>query len=195
MKHYLLFILLLLISQVTLSQQSDFIVLKKRNNRTLKTYSPGAFISAVTYSGFNINGFIKDIRHDSVIILQQERKLVATGFGSEVDTVAYTIAFDYHEIKTFHFTSQYTWGRKRGFAEITIPRLMKIGGTGYVALELINTAYRKESISANNKLTALGIAAGVAATGFAISYFQNRADNVGGKESGKYKVVYVKSKN
>lgn len=189
MKHYLLFILLLSITQVTLSQQSDFIVLKKRNNRTLKTYYPGAFISAVTYGGFNINGFIKDIRNDSVIILQQERKLMATDFGAALDTLMYTIAFDYHEIKSFHFTSQYTWGRKRGFAEVALPRLLMIGGTGYVALELINTAYRKESISANNKLLSLGIAAGVAATGYAISYFQNRADKAGGK----YKVVYVKN--
>lgn len=189
MKQYLLIIVLLSITQVTLSQQSDFIVLKKRNNRTLKTYYPGVFISAVTYNGFNINGFIKDIRNDSVIILQQERKLMATDFGATLDTLAYTIAVDYHDIKAFHFTSQYTWGRKRGFAAVTLPRLMVIGGTGYVALELINTAYRKESINANNKLTSLGIAAGVAATGFAISYFQNHADKVGGK----YKVVYVKN--
>ncbi len=33
------------------------------------------------------------------------------------------------------------------------------------------------------------IAAGVAATGFAITYFQNKADKAGGK----YKVVYVKN--
>jgi hypothetical protein len=190
MKQFLLFILLLSITQVTLSQQSDFIVLKKRNNRTLKTYSPGAFISAVTHNGFNINGFIKDIRNDSVIILQQERKLVAKDFGTELDTVQYIIGFDYHEIKSFHFTSQYTWGRKRGFVQITLPRLMKIAGIGYLALDLINSAYRKESISANNKLPSLGIAAAVAAAGFAIPYFQDRADKAGGK----YKVVYVKAR-
>ncbi len=52
MKQALLFILLLSITEVTLSQTSDFLVLKKRNNRTLKTYYPGAFISANTYNGF-----------------------------------------------------------------------------------------------------------------------------------------------
>lgn len=189
MKQALLFILLVSIAEATLSQSSDFIVLKKRNNRTLKTYYPGEFISAVTYNGFSINGFIKDIRHDSIIILQQERKLVPTDFGSTLDTVSYTFGIDYHNIKTFHFTSQYTWGRKRGFAQITIPRLMKVGGVAFLVLELVNTGYRKESISADNKLLPLGIAAGVAATGFAISYFQNRSDKVGGK----YKVVYVKN--
>lgn len=189
MKQALLFILLVSIAEATLSQSSDFIVLKKRNNRTIRTYYPGAFISAVTYDGFSINGFIKDIRHDSIIILQQERRLISTEFGATLDTMSYTIGIDYHNIKTFHYTGKYTWGRKRGFAQITIPRLMKIGGIGFIALELINTAYRKESITANNKMLSLGIAAGVAATGFAITYFQNRSDKVGGK----YKVVYVKN--
>src|ERR1044072_208831 len=112
MKQTILFILLLAITQVTLSQTSDFVVLKKRNNRTLKTYYPGAFLSAHTYNGFFINGFIKEIRHDSLIILQQETRLVGTEFGSAVDTVSYTLGVDYREIKTFHYTG-YTWGRKR----------------------------------------------------------------------------------
>jgi hypothetical protein len=189
MKQTLLIILLVSIAKVSLSQPSDFIVLKKRNNRTLKTYYPGAFISATTYNGFSINGFIKEIRNDSVIILQQQRQLVGTEFGTTLDTVSYTMGVDYREIKTFHYTSEYTWGRKRGFAEINIPRLMRVGGVGFLILELVNTAYRKESITKDNKMVPLGIAAGVAATGFAISYFQNKADKAGGK----YKVVYVKN--
>ena len=189
MKQTILIILLLAITKVTLSQTSDFIVLKKRNNRTLKTYYPGAFISAHTYNGFFVNGFIKQIRNDSLIILQEETRLVAAEFGSVVDTVSYTIGLDYHEIKTFHYTGNYTWGRKRGFAQVTLPKLMKIGGIGYIILELVNSTYRKESLSENNKVVPLAIAAGVAATGFAITYFQNKIDKAGGK----YKVVYVKN--
>lgn len=189
MKQALLLILLVSLAEVALSQTSDFIVLKKRNNRTLKTYYPGAFISAVTYNGFTINGYIKDIRHDSVIIQQQERQLKATDFGTILDTMAYTIVVDYRQIKKFQFTSQYTWGRKKGFTQVTLPGLMKVGGLGFIFLELVNTAYRKESITADNKIVPLTIAAAVAATGFAITHFQNRADKVGGK----YKVVYVKN--
>ena len=189
MKQSLLFILLFSITEVTLSQQSDFVVLKKRNNRTIKTYYPGSFISAVTHNGFSINGFIKDIRHDSIIILQQERRLMATDFGSALDTLSYTIGIDYRDIKKFQYTSQYTWGRKRGFAEVTLPRLMIIGGTGFILLELVNTVYRKESLTANNKLTPLGIAAGVVAAGLAIVHSQNRTDKAGGR----YKVIYVKN--
>jgi hypothetical protein len=189
MKQAVLLILLVSIAEVTLSQSSDFIVIKKHNNRTLKTYYPGAFISAVTHNGFSINGFIKDIRHDSIIILQQQRQLQATDFGTTLDTMSYTLGIDYREIKKFQFTSQYTWGRKRGFTSVTIPALMKLGGVGFLVLELVNSGYRKESITANNKILPLGIAAGVAAAGFAITYFQNRSDKAGGK----YKVVYVKN--
>jgi hypothetical protein len=189
MKQTILFILLLAITKVTLSQTSDFIVLKKRNNRTIKTYYPGAFISAHTYNGFAVNGFIKEIRNDSLIILQEETRLVAADFGSIVDTVSYRIGVDYREIKTFHYTGDYTWGRKRGFAQITLPKLMKIGGIGFIILELVNSTYRKESLSENNKALPLAIAAGVAATGFAFTYFQNKSDKAGGK----YKVVYVKN--
>ncbi|WP_207511233.1 hypothetical protein [Longitalea luteola] len=189
MKQALLLILLVSLAEVTLSQTSDFIVLRKHNNRTLKTYYPGVFISAVTHNGFTINGYIKDIRHDSIIIQQQERQLQATEFGTTLDTMAYTIGIDYRQIKKFQFTRQYTWGRKKGFAQVTLPALMKVGGLGFILLELVNTAYRKESVTANNKVVPLTIAAGVAATGFALTHFQSRADKVGGK----YKVVYVKN--
>jgi len=190
MKQFLLIILFSAIAQVSLSQLSDFIVIKKHNNRTLKTYYPGAYIYAVTYNGFSINGYIKDIRNDSIIIQQQECQLKGTEFGSSLDTFSYSIGVDYREVKSFHFTSKYTWGRKRGFSTLSLPLLMKVGGTGYLVLELFNTAYRKESIDADNKLVSLSIAAGVAATGFAITWLQDRSEKAGGK----YKVVYVKNR-
>jgi hypothetical protein len=189
MKLYLSIILLLSLSQVTFSQTSDFIVLKKRNNRTLKTYYPGAFISAVTYHGFLINGYIKFIRNDSLIIQQQERRLMPTDFGTTVDTFNYTIGLDFREIEKFNYTSQYTWGRKKGFAVITLPKLMMIGGTGYVLLELINSGYRQESLNKDGKLLSLGIGAAVAVAGYTISRVQKQSNKAGKK----YKVIYVRN--
>lgn len=189
MKPFLLLILLLSFVQLTFSQQSDFIVLKKRNGRTVKTYYSGAFISATTSNGFQVNGFIKDIRNDSLIIRQEERRLMATETGGTVlDTFVYTVGIDYHEIQRFNYTSQYTWGRKRGFAEVALPRLMMIGGAGFIALELINTAYRNDALNDSKKLTALGIAAGVAVAGYTIS----RVSNSRNKAGKKYKVYYMK---
>ena len=190
MKQNLLLILFLLFAHLLYSQQSDFIVLKKKNNRTLRTYYPGAFISAVTVSDFPINGFIVAIRNDSLIIRQEERKLMQTDFGMELDTFVYTIAVDYRQIKQFNYKKAYTWGGKKGFVQVVIPKIMIIGGIGFIVLETVNTIYRGESFNDDNKLAALGIAAGIAAAGWYIESSKTRNKKVGKK----YKVVYVKAK-
>ena len=136
-----------------LKSQDDFIVLKKRNNRTLKTYGQGSFLSAKTATGFQLNGFITAIRNDSVFIRQQETKLVSTDFGQTIDTVFYTFGFDHRIITAFYFNNQYgTNMRKRGFAQTTLPIIMIAGGAGYIVLELVNTVYRKESLNEGNKM-------------------------------------------
>ena len=68
---------------------------------------------------------------------------------------------------------------------------MIIGGTGFIALELINTLYRKESLSEDDKLAAMAIAAGVAATGLLWKAIQNRTTG----PKAKYKVIYVNMQN
>jgi hypothetical protein len=193
MKQILLSILFVFISSLVFSQQSDFIVLKKKNNRTLRTYYPGAFINAVTHSGFEINGFITAIRNDSLIIRQEERRLMEAkeGMGTEVDTLVFTFGIDYTQIKQWNYTRAYTWGGRRGFVQVYVPKIMMIGGLGFIALELINTAYRGEKLNDSGKLRAIGIAAGVALAGWFIEYRKERAKKVGKK----YKVVYVKAKN
>lgn len=183
MKQTCLVTLCALVSISLFAQPSDFIVLKKRNNRTIKTYAEGSFISAVTYSGFSINGYIKDIRNDSIIVRQEETRLLPTQFGTTIDTVTYTLAVVYQQIKKFNYKPH-----GQGFSVVTIPRLMMIGGAGYLVLESVNTAYRKESITDNNKLPSLTIAAGVAAAGFLWQKLKKRSEEAGGK----YKIVYVK---
>lgn len=191
MKQILLLISILFAANLLYSQQSDFIVLKKKNNRTLRTYYPGAFISAVTVSDFPINGFITAVRNDSLIIRQEERKLMQTDFGMELDTFVYTIAVDYRQIKQFNYTRAYTWGGRRGFVQVALPKIMILGGGGFVVLETVNTLYRGESFNDDKKLVALGVAAGIAAAGWFIE--SNKARNK--KVGKKYKVVYVKAKS
>jgi hypothetical protein len=188
MRRFLLSVIcFLLIAE--LKSQDDFIVLRKRNNRTLKTYGQGSFLSAKTNTGYQLNGFITAIRNDSIFIRQQEMKLVATEFGQTIDTVFYTFGFDHRNITEFYFHNQYATNmRKRGFVQTTLPIIMIAGGTGYIILELVNTVYRKESLSDGNKLLSLGIAAGVAVTGILLQTMNNRKDKVGNK----YKVYYIK---
>ena len=172
------------------AQQSDFIVLKKRNGRPLKTYYEGVFISAETNNGFGINGYIKDIRNDSIFVQQEITRLVPTEFGSKIDTLRFTFGVLYTEIGRFNYSGTQRYGKKKGFVQVAVPKIMIIGGVGFIVLELVNTAYRGESLSDNNKLAAIGIAAGVAAAGFIWQKLQNKNNEVGGK----FKVVYVKVK-
>lgn len=180
-------ILLIAFTLTAFAQPSDYIVLKKKNNRTLKTYFPGTFISAVTYTGFTLNGIIQQIRNDSVFIQQQEIRQLPTQFGVPIlDTIEYTIRLHYEEIRAYSYTvarSGRSYRRRGGM----IQNLMIIGGTGFIVLELVNTVYRNESLSDGNKLTAMAIAAGVAATGLLWKAIQNRTTG----SKAKYKVVYV----
>jgi len=189
MRIFLLSIFLLL-TVASAKSQDDFIVLKKRNNRTLKTYGQGSFLSARTNTGFQLNGFITAIRNDSIFIRQQETKLVSTEFGQTIDTVFHTFGFDHRNISAFYFSRQYdAVMRKRGFVQTTLPAILIAGGAGFMALELINTAYRKEPLNDRKKLTSLGIAAGVAGTGILLQTLNSRKDKVGNK----YKVYYIKN--
>lgn len=189
MRKLLTVTILLLSFFASRAQQSDYIIIKKHNNRTIKTYFVGSYISAFTYDGFHLNGFISAIRNDSIIVKQNETHLVASDFGSRIDTLIYTMGIYYGQIKKFEFAGNDVAGRRKGFLSFTAPKLLIIGGIGFLSLELINTAYRRESITEGNKLTSLGIAAGVAATGFIWNYLNNSRNKVGGK----YKIVYVKA--
>ena len=189
MKQALAFLVALLILSYASAQPSDYILLKQRNNRTLKTYYPGSFISAITYDGFGLNGIIIAIRNDSIIVQQHETKLVPSEFGQKIDTFRYTMGVYYNQIKKFNFVKYDVAGRKGGFAQVTIPKLLIIGGLGFMGLELINTAYRGESLTQNNKLESLSISAGAAATGFLWNFISKNRNKVGGK----YRVVYVKA--
>jgi hypothetical protein len=191
MKQLLVIISLLFTALSVCAQGSDYILVRKHNNRTLKTYFPGNFISAETYDGFRINGVIKAISNDSLVFQQQETRLVGSEFGSRIDTVRYTLSINYRAIKKFNFYGYQPDAKKKGFSQITIPKLLIIGGAGFLTLELVNTAYRKESLTEGKKLSSLTIAAGVAGMGFLWKFISDKRNRVGGK----YKVVYVKGGN
>lgn len=191
MKKPLLLITVLCSSLLAFSQPSDFIVLKKWNNRTIKTFYAGSFISAQTHRGFTINGFITTIRNDSIYIRQEERQLMSTDFGAILDTVRYTIGIDYREISLFNYGKNYKWGGKRGFVQVALPKIMMIGGMGFIVLETVNTLYRKESFNDDGKLISLGVAASVAVAGYLWQHWQDKSNQAGGK----YKVVYVKAED
>jgi hypothetical protein len=172
------------------AQQADYILLKKKNDKVLKTYFEGAFFSAETYDGFRMHGIIRAIRNDSIILLQEESRLIGTAFGTTLDTVRYVFGTNVNQVKRFFYDETYQLGGKKGFKSIRLTKLMMVVGTGFVILELVNTLYREESIQDNNKLPSLAIATGVAATGWLWSHIKNKRDRVGKK----YVVQYVRAK-
>lgn len=181
--------------QAASQSSSDYIIIKKKNNRTLQTYFAGGFISALAFNGFNVNGYIKDIRNDSIFVVQQRTVLAGTAFGSVIDTSYYTIGFDYREIQRFNISSRYVHGfnpgaKRGGFVSRVLPTLMTLGGAGYLVLEIVNGTYRHESLDAHNKLPSLIVAAGVMAGGITWSALQKKSENA----SEKYRVIYVHKK-
>lgn len=189
MKPTILTLFLLSLACTAFPQQSDFIILKKKNNRTVKTYAEGSFLSARMNNGFDVHGYITAIRNDSVYLRQQDIKMFGTEFGSTLDTLYYAVGFDYRQILRYNIKDGDQFGRPKGFSVISAPGLMVVGGVGFLILETVNTIYRKESFSDNNRLVTMGIAAGVAAAG----YFWGKAQNKKENKQNKLNVVYVKA--
>ena len=187
----LLVILLISSSLSGVAQPSDFIALKKNNNRTIRTYFPGSSIDGLTNSGFVLHGTIKRIANDTIEIEQLQVRQIATPFGvPSLDTVRYTIQVYYKDIRQFYYADNSAYGsrrRRESFASRILPPVMMAGGLGYIILEGVNTIYRKESFTEGNKLTTMAVAAGVAATGFIWNMLNQRKYKAGGK----YRVVYV----
>ncbi|HSB91527.1 MAG TPA: hypothetical protein VLC28_00355 [Flavitalea sp.] len=163
MKYFLGLCLLCLFGSEIFAQKSDFIVIRNKQ-RTVRTYFAGSYINADTYAGFTLNGIIKKIAHDSLYVEQENVYQVATQFGTPaLDTVRYFIPIYYKEIRKFNY--ELDGSRQRGGSSLLLPKILLYGGTGYIVLELVNTAYRNESLNEGNKLTSLAIAGGVALTG------------------------------
>lgn len=166
--------------------QTDFIVLKKKNNRTLRSYFPGTYLEGETYSGFYVHGYIQQLRNDSIFLQQIEVRQVPTQFGTPVlDTMYHSIILHYTDIRIFDYDKRRA--RDRG-KSVLVPKLLQFGGAGYVILELVNSLNRKESLNEGNKLAGLGIGAATFAAGYAWQRIKTRP-RIAGKH---YSVEYVR---
>lgn len=99
---YVPFILLLFLSFVGRSQQSDFIVLKKKG-KTIQSYYAGSQIEFITVTGTYKNALIKSIKHDTLFIQEFLVRQVLTQFGFYIiDTIgSFHYAYHYKDIKSF----------------------------------------------------------------------------------------------
>ncbi|MEP7280116.1 MAG: hypothetical protein ABI813_15825 [Bacteroidota bacterium] len=162
----LLLTLLLPASVNVFSQASDFITVKKRNNRTVKTFFPGVPISFETADKRQVSGMIAAIRNDSVFVKVWDIRPMINGMGIPVtDTVGvYINGYRYTEIAKADVSD------RMKFQQVTAGRLLVIGGTGYILLNIVNGAYQHQSITSKKNLTSLGIAAGAVGAGLLANY-------------------------
>jgi hypothetical protein len=164
-------------------QASDFITVKKKNDRTLMTWFPGLRVYFETREKLVVEGEIVAIRHDSIYVKQWDVRSIPTTLGvTMLDTVGVYV-------NGFHYTEIYKVAdlRRHGFAEVTLPKLLIIGGAGYIFLNLVNGNYFNQSLTENNNLQHLSIAAAAVAAGVLIQYLSHHGNHNGGK----YRVVYV----
>ncbi len=179
---YLFVILFFLLPPLTVfSQASDFITVKKRNNRTLKTYFPGVPITFETFDKRFVEGYITSIHNDSVFVRVYDVRTVGTIWGvTQLDTAGSFIAgVHYKEINKVYFDT-----KRKAFSFISDGTIFMIGGGGYALLNVINGAYLHESVTSSKNLGKLGIAAGVAATGFVMHKLKAR-------DRKNYRIEYV----
>ena len=168
------------LSAQSFSQASDFIVVKKRNGRTVKSFFPGVHISFQTFDKRQASGLITDIHGDSVFVEEYDIRQVINFVGIPVwDTLGhYLSGFNYKEI------DQVDVSDRMKLQEVTPGRILIIGGAGYALLNVINGAYLHESVTSSKNLTSLSIAGGAVVTGLLVNYIS--------KHRNKYHVEYVK---
>jgi hypothetical protein len=171
------------------AQVADYIVIKNKRGRTLKTYFAGSSMMAETRDGVQLLGIVKEFKNDTMWFQQRETRLVPTAFGTKVDSVIYTFQIRPDQLQRFMWGKQYVNGRRRGFTSFRIPELMIIAGEGFIALELANTLLSKQSIKERKSLPSLITAAGMAITGIAWKKIQRRRDQVGKR----YFMEYIKA--
>lgn len=133
--------LCLLISLMALAQGSDMVLLKKKNNRTLKSFLAETPIQLITVNGENIKGKIKKIDKDSLFINTYIERAGYTIWGTRVwDTLSIGL------IKIHTNEISEIVKPRAGISIIRNGYVFIVGGVGYALLHLVNAAYLKQPV-------------------------------------------------
>ncbi len=161
--------------------QGDMVVIRK-HNQSIKTFMAGSFVTFFTASGEEISANIASIRNDSLFFREVQVRQVMTNFGvPRLDTVA-------TGLRGIHYQEIAALPKPRKFSQLSIPKLLMVGGAGFVAINLANSIYlnyppfEKDNFT-NNLLPAFG----AFVTGFAISKLTSSYYAIGKK----YTVQYI----
>lgn len=155
----LLILLFVLCGATTVFSQDDLLVLKQRN-QTIQTWIPGSIINFQFSSKQWIQGIVKHIRNDSIIIEQIVLRTVPNQFGfASIDTAKFGL-MKLHVKEIYGVPS-----RESGGSIFTNGALFMLGSAAYILVNVVNTIIHKEGIFESPNGTRLGVAAGTFALG------------------------------
>ena len=141
-KLFAIYILLSVIAPViAMAQGSDMVLLKKKNNKTVKSFLSETPIHLITVNGENIKGKIKKIDKDSIFINTYDERAGYTMWGTRVwDTLSIgLIKIHYNEVREIVKP-------RAGMSIIRNGYIFLAGGLSYALLHLVNAAYLKQPV-------------------------------------------------
>lgn len=170
-------------TNIASAQSLDYISVRKKNGQVIKNFYTGSNILMQLTNGSYLAGPVQNIRSDSVFVTLYDIRYYPTTWGTYVrDTVATTHAgVPFNEISRIHLARRKTfWQRNTG------PLLM-LGGGGYLVVNLLNGTFFNQSITDNNNVKRISIAAGAVGLG----YLLTRLFATDGFSKKKHQLVYV----
>lgn len=176
-KMFVLMMVTLAILEVSGQASLDMVVLRNKQNRTVKSYFTGIPITFADRTGQVVSGTIKRVSSDSIFIQQYDIRRVATMWGTQIqDTVGlYIMKFHPNEI---------VWIKKNrsSIEPIRNGSVFMIGGLGYALLHTFNAAYLGEPVLWSN----LAIAGGAVAAGYVMKKLRSNRYTIGRKYTLNY---------
>jgi len=152
---YLLILLFLVLGTGTAFSQNDLLVLKQRN-QSIQSWVPGSVITFQYSSKQWIQGIIKAIRNDSILIEQIILERVPNRFGFlSIDTAKLGLM-------KLHVKEIYGMPKRNAGGSIfTNGALFMLGSAAYILVNVFNTLIHKDPLFDATNGTRLGVASGV----------------------------------
>ena len=165
-----LMVLMLLTNSTLIAQGSDMVVLKKGENKTLKTYIAGSQIHFISIAGNEVEGNIKKIERDSIFIHTYDSRAAYTMWGTSFwDTVSVSLS-RYHISEIREIIKP-----KSGFGFIKNGYLFMIAGITYAILHVVNAPILNEPIIPGQ----LAVAGGITASGIVLNRIHKNTIRLG----------------
>lgn len=175
------------LSGCAVAQLPDYISVKKANGRTVLNYYRDMDIEFATRDGQRFQGTIADIFNDSLFLkVYQVRRVLSIWNIPVLDTVnSFILPFHYQEIKRIFVPKI----NARQVLASRVGSLLLVGGVGYMALNLVNSALRGEPVTDEHNVKNLSIALAAAGGGYFIKRQNAPLRSGAGRRS---KIVYIK---